>query len=487
MANSNPSVRRSSRDIIPRDYKAANSKGFQDKAAQKTEKVCETIVQASGENLSNFLQSVVSPTFDVSSPLDRELLGVAPHQISLTSGAGTSSTVQSSPVPLPFSFKVSSPTMSSADLSPSAAESMSMEDLQLALDELTEKVRLEEARQQALGPKKDLLERMRALTLKHDQLKTENDSLSAMLPHAPAAVASPPKQSASSAGLPSSKARRTSPKGSRPLQVSEDLRALLNLKARSGGRNAMVVDDDIENCDVDSDWEDDEEVPQDLGEFNLLSSLFGKRLKSGKLVKASQRVRKQVKWAHSSIKYNYCPEFLKDEPCVDTLPMPLINAGELSTILELILAGRITKELVGRCKLLIKMNYWHHRLKSLPPVVAFYSAVLREIESGTATWSSSTAELETSLLALAPRAPSEEKSSSANSSSRHGKSRKPRTLFCRDFNKNPAGCSKGETHMQAFPDGEKLVKHICSTCMLRGKGEQWHKERSPECPFNRAD
>ncbi len=133
----------------------------------------------------------------------------------------------------------------------------------------------------------------------------------------------------------------------------------------------------------------------------LLGLMRGTKVISGKAVKASDRVLKQVKWAHQGLKFSFCPELLANEPTVDELPFPLLIAGELGVIMSLFNMDKAPKQVVFRLKLLEKMAYWYQRLGDCQAVTAFYSGALRNIECGRATWSTPTDELETSLLALA--------------------------------------------------------------------------------------
>ncbi len=138
----------------------------------------------------------------------------------------------------------------------------------------------------------------------------------------------------------------------------------------------------------------------------LLRLMRGTKVKSGKALKASNYVLKQVKWAHQGLKFNFCPELLANEPTVDELPFPLLIAGEIGVIMSLFNLDKAPKEVVFRLKLLEKMAYWYERLGDCEAITAFYSAALRNIECGLATWSTPTDELETSLLALAhPKPP----------------------------------------------------------------------------------
>ena len=134
-----------------------------------------------------------------------------------------------------------------------------------------------------------------------------------------------------------------------------------------------------------------------------------------------------------------------------------------------------TKEFRARLGLMKKLGYWAAEF-DWPSVRSIYAAILRGIETGREDWGFDPREYASDML-------------TANVSVKQvtgGKDKevcRPRDFFfCGPFQKGE--CNLDAPHIASIgvEGGERMVHHVCSSCLLKDGKKLYHRNGGQGCP-----
>ena len=221
----------------------------------------------------------------------------------------------------------------------------------------------------------------------------------------------------------------------------------------------------------------DEEAGDTDGEsdnsINSHSSCKNKhrKLKSGIAVKSGQKVRYEVEWAHHWLG----KEFDANPVAFNQMKIGYYLMGET----DIILNSSKPKEMRARLKLMRKIGYWITKFE-WNSVRNIYAAVMRGIETGRESWDFEVKDFEDMLTSARPS--TVQVQGTREESSRN---RRPRdSYFCGPY--QWGDCSQESPHTAKVGLGqEKIVHHICSTCLLKDGKKLGHPNGGQGCPHAR--
>ena len=199
-----------------------------------------------------------------------------------------------------------------------------------------------------------------------------------------------------------------------------------------------------------------------LGEFfNLLSK--SKKIESGLTQKAHSVLVKQVRFPHHFTETNF--------------RVPPKTWGDcefyhyVSGEAELIRLTLDPIEKEGRLRLMTIMGSWVNRSRDWKIVRGVYSSILRAIELGQFTWGEDFRRFEFLLLDTESEKPDK----------LGAKQRKADPVFyCYAYQKGD--CRKTTPHMGRVRGEEKLVHHVCASCLTKRREQVKHPDTDPQCP-----
>ena len=233
----------------------------------------------------------------------------------------------------------------------------------------------------------------------------------------------------------------------------------VNLAAKA--QAVMIAVTNAKRRQEDDDASEGESVQSHV---SLCSVNKKQKITSGLATKFTQRTVFEVQWAH---------HWMGKEFEVNPVPFNQIKSnhymlGEANIMLN------CTKpeEMQARLRLMSKLGYWQSKY-DWHSVRNVYAAILRGIETGREGWDFSMHDYEDMLVPL----------STATMQNKGEKGRKVRdTFFCAAYQRGD--CMLESPHMgKVGNDGaEKLVHHVCSSCLLKDGWRMGHANGSVGCP-----
>ena len=205
-----------------------------------------------------------------------------------------------------------------------------------------------------------------------------------------------------------------------------------------------------------------EENPDSDGEYNVPSK--SRKLQSGLTIKTAHRVRVETEWAH----HNLGREFEANPVAFNQLKLGQYMLGEA----EIMINCKDPVEIKFRLNMMRRLAYWQHKY-DWPSARNVYAAVLRCIEVGKETWSSLNLREFEEMLVHARQEP-------AQSGGRPKKTRD--TYFCSAFQRGECGLNSPHQAKVGIEGPERLVHHICSTCLLKDGKKLNHAQGASICP-----
>jgi hypothetical protein len=193
-----------------------------------------------------------------------------------------------------------------------------------------------------------------------------------------------------------------------------------------------------------------------------------KEYKSGKEAKVTTRVVAPQLWPHSELSLTNVSSDIKYEE----LTTEQFVAGYTSILLNPVVPAAQTK---SRTQHLMALMYlaqqyeWH-------AVLAFHGSVLLEIERGHLSWGDSFTHLETRTLSGHIKS----RHTPSNISRENKDSLRLPTLFCRDY--QVGKCQHSADHFGTIRGVRKWLKHICAACWIANKKQEFHQEKTVQCP-----
>ena len=192
------------------------------------------------------------------------------------------------------------------------------------------------------------------------------------------------------------------------------------------------------------------------------------KLQSGILVKSSHKVKFEVDWAHHWLGKEY-----------EVNPVPF-NQLKLSNYItgesDILLHCDKPEELHARLKLMRRIGYWTSKY-DWPSARNVYAAIMRGIETGRENWNFDLRDYEDMLM-----------SSNRTVVSQSRDQRKSReTYFCGPYQKGE--CNLDSPHYARIgPESiEKLVHHVCSTCLIKDGKKLTHPNGAQNCPRSKQN
>ena len=191
------------------------------------------------------------------------------------------------------------------------------------------------------------------------------------------------------------------------------------------------------------------------------------KITSGLARHNTQRVRFEVEWAH---------HWLGKEFEANPIQFNQIKLGHyLMGEAEILLRCTKPEEFRARLKLMKKLGYWQVKF-DWAAARNIYAAILRGIETGHENWDFDLREYEDMLN------PGNTANVNVNVT-KSSQTRRPRDVFfCTEY--QWGGCSLDGPHMATIGnDGmQKLLHHVCSSCLLKDGKHLNHPNGAPVCP-----
>ncbi len=202
-----------------------------------------------------------------------------------------------------------------------------------------------------------------------------------------------------------------------------------------------------------------------------------KKMKSGLTAKSSDRVKYPQIYPHTSLQY----EFVSANVEFKHLDFRQFVAGELE-----IIQGNVKditrKERAGRLALLTKITYYNTG-QNFKVLLDWYAAWVRRIELGRNSWADDPSIIEMAFLNRVQAQPSQRGKKEVRPSGKKAKDGNRTlsgTLYCMKYNNGE--CSSRAPHMATVGNTERLVSHVCASCLLDDKVEAFHPKGSADCP-----
>ena len=242
-----------------------------------------------------------------------------------------------------------------------------------------------------------------------------------------------------------------------------------NLKGESSTTDSV--------SDSDSSKESDSSDSSDFQLSYKLSqnSKDKKKLKSGLVVKSTEKVVNPQSFPHNFLQYEYVSKDIEFKQ----LNFKLFVAGELEIINNFC---KDKHEKQGRLKLLKKIAYFSSTYQ-WASVLDFYAAWLRQIELGRKSWKDDPQVLENIILS-GHTLSKEFRLGNFKQFGNKPQTAKDSVWFCVKYQRNKCEYTKSP-HPAMIRGINRMVQHICATCLQKDNSKQEHPECSDICP-NRA-
>ena len=193
-----------------------------------------------------------------------------------------------------------------------------------------------------------------------------------------------------------------------------------------------------------------------------------RKLQSGILVKSSHKVKFEVDWAHHWLG----KEFEMNPVPFNQLKLSNYMTGES----DILLHCDKPEELRARLKLMRRIGYWTSKY-DWPAARNVYAAIMKGIETGRESWNFDLRDYEDMLITsnrLSVVQPREQR-----------KSRE--TYFCGRYQKGECNLDSPHYARIGLEALEKLVHHVCSTCLIRDGKRLTHQNGAQNCPRSKQN
>ena len=194
--------------------------------------------------------------------------------------------------------------------------------------------------------------------------------------------------------------------------------------------------------------------------------------KSGLAIRSTHKTVVEVEWAH---------HWLGKEFEANPVPFNQLKLGHYIMGEANILLGCVKpEEFKGRLKLMKKLGYWQIKF-DWPSARNVYAAILRGIEVGRESWDFDLRDYEDMLI---PATMGTQHGMGGGSRDRQRKGRD--AYFCAGYQKGE--CALEPPHPASVGnDGiERMVLHVCSSCLLKDGRKLSHPNGAPACPRSRT-
>lgn len=225
----------------------------------------------------------------------------------------------------------------------------------------------------------------------------------------------------------------------------------------------------ISLSDSSSDTDSTSSEDSDYELCSKLASKSKKSLKSGMVVKSTDKVVNPQFFPHNYLQYEYVSKDIEFKQ----LNFKMLVAGELE-IINNFCKNKSEKE--GRLRLLQNIAYYSSTYV-WTSVLDFYAAWLRLIELGRKSWDDDSKMLENVVLGGHNLSKETKPSTfrSANKNQAHDQ-----VWFCVKYQRNKCEQTKSP-HSTVIRGVTKMVHHICATCLQKEHVQKEHPECSDKC------
>ena len=176
------------------------------------------------------------------------------------------------------------------------------------------------------------------------------------------------------------------------------------------------------------------------------------------------------------------PHFISNMSKVQDISWDQLVAGEVAIILQ----ARSHTQAMGKLHLLKQLAYWKLHLGNLQKVHQLYMAVVRAIEEGESSWSSSFQLLEVFVMWDQTRVTHKSSKPVFDTHTESKDSKK--VLFCKKYQLNEREVDlKNNTHWGTLRGKSRLLHHMCATCLLKCKKLEHNCEKTSDCPLFNKD
>ena len=204
-----------------------------------------------------------------------------------------------------------------------------------------------------------------------------------------------------------------------------------------------------------------------------------KHLKSGRVKKVGDFVRRQEDWPHTKLSLQFASKDLK----YDSLDMPLFVAGTIESILSDVMSKRFS--LVHNKLVHLKSLMYHATYNEWSTILDLHAAIVTEIERGHRNWNDSFLDVEQKVLSVSSSKKENIKTgSTGKGAGKGGNNSTPvnsATMFCKAYQSGK--CNKSFPHRLQIGKKQFTVSHICATCWIVNKDKNEHPESSKECKY----